>query len=63
MVFYYSSLSDFGISGSKNINAQQVEASLATPDIISDKALNKKFIFQYPPIFLCIYFKIIKTLI
>lgn len=45
MVFYYSSLKDLGISGSKNINAQHVEAPVATLDINPDNASNRKFIF------------------
>lgn len=52
MVFiYYSSINDFGISGSKNINIQQVAASLATLVNNPDIALNIKSILQIPPIY------------
>ena len=62
LIIYYSSLNDFGTSGSKNTNTQNVEAPCETFDIMLDIASNKKFILN-PPFnkVLLIYLKIIKS--
>jgi hypothetical protein len=61
LIFYYSSLNDFGTSGSKNTITQNVEAPCETLDIILDIVSNKKFILN-PPFYkvLLIYLKTIK---
>lgn len=48
-ILYYSSLKDFGISGSKNMNAQYVDAPDAKLEINPAIESNKKFI-AIPPV-------------
>lgn len=53
MIFYYSSLNDFGTSGSKNISIQYVDAPSATLVNKSDTEPNKKSILFPPYILFC----------
>lgn len=61
LIIYYSSLNDFGTSGSKNTIIQKVDAPCETLDIMLDIVSNKKFILN-PPFnkVLLFYLKIIK---
>lgn len=51
-ITYYSSLNDFGTSGSKNMNIQNVDAPPATFSTRFDTALAKKSINTTSPYFI-----------